>query len=212
MVFSKTCDMIFSTDLYYLDSVKSMERRTKGSGDKLIIKGANTKKPKCWKELLSNDENKHQLIKLMLNVWQTNLTASHLRNRSLILICEEAAFHLHGTDGKNTNSQKASGLKSSQEETDTRVLLYCMYTKQKGYKNVRIRTPVSDIFFICLHYAKTELQGLNVFIDIGNGKSRRLIDVTGYASSLSIGRYSTLLGCMLSLDVTLSVVLKELEK
>ena len=42
-----------------------------GSGDKLI-KGANTKKPKCWKEFLSNDENKHQLIKLILNVWQTN--------------------------------------------------------------------------------------------------------------------------------------------
>ena len=87
-----------------------------------------------------------------------------------------------------------------------------MYAKQKGYKNVRIRTPDSDIFFICLHYAKTELQGLNVFIDIGNGKNRRLIDVTGYASSLSIGRYSTLLDCMLSLDVTLSVVLKEFEK
>ena len=27
MVFSKTCDMIFSTDMYYSDSVKSMERR-----------------------------------------------------------------------------------------------------------------------------------------------------------------------------------------
>ena len=198
--------------MYYPDSVKSMEKCTKGSGDKLIIKGANTRKRKCWKELLSSDENKHQLIKLMLNVWQTNLTASHLRNRSLILICEEAAFHLHGTDDKNTNSQKASELKSSQEETDTRVLLCCMYAKQKGYKNVRIRTPDSDIFFICLHYAKTELQGLNVFIDIGNGKNRRLIDVTGYASSLSIGRYSTLLDCMLSLDVTLSVVLKEFEK
>ena len=72
----------------------------------------------------------------------------------------------------------------SQEETDTRVLLCYMYAKQKGYKNVRIRIPDSDIFFICLHYAKTELQGLNVFIDIGNGKNRRLIDVTGYASSL----------------------------
>ena len=79
-----------------------------------------------------------------------------------------------------------SGLKSSQEETDTHVILYCMYAKQKGFKNVRIRTPDSDIFFICLHYAKTELQGLDVFIDIGNGKNRRLIDVTGHASGLSI--------------------------
>ena len=48
MVSSKTCDMIFSLDMYYPDFVKSMERRTRGSGDKLI-KGANTKEPKCWK-------------------------------------------------------------------------------------------------------------------------------------------------------------------
>ena len=92
MVSSKTCDMIFSTDMYYPDSVKSMERRRRGSAHKLIVKGANTKKPKCWKEFLSNDENKHQLIKLMLNIWQTNLTALHLTNRSLILICKEEAF------------------------------------------------------------------------------------------------------------------------
>ena len=91
-----------------------MERRRRGSGDKLIIKGASTKKPKCWKGFLSNDENKHELIKLMLNVWQTNLTAFHLTNQSLILICKEEAFHLHNTDGKNTNSHKVSELKSSQ--------------------------------------------------------------------------------------------------
>ena len=44
----------------------------------------------------------------MLNVWQTNLTASYLTNRSLILICEEETFYLHSTDGKSTNSHKVS--------------------------------------------------------------------------------------------------------
>ena len=71
---------------------------------------------------LSNHKNKHQLTKLMLNVQQTNLTASHLTNRSLTLICEEEAFCLHSTDGKTTNAQKVSELKSSQEETDTCVI------------------------------------------------------------------------------------------
>ena len=93
----------------------------------------------------------------MLNVRQTNLTALHLTNQNLILICEEEAFHLHSTDGKNINSHKVSELKSPQEKAETKAL-------QKGYKNVHIRTPDSDIFFICLYYAKTELQGLNVFI------------------------------------------------
>ena len=95
----------------------------------------------------------------MLNIWQTNLTASHLTNQGLILICEEEAFHLYSTNGKNTNSQKVSELKSSREETDARIILYCMYAKEKGYKNVCIRTPDSDIFFICLPYPKTKLQG-----------------------------------------------------
>ena len=57
-----------------------------------------------------------------------------------------------------------------------------------------MRTPDSDIFFICLYYAKTELQGLNVFIDTGNGNNIRFFDVTGYASGLSIERCSALLG------------------
>ena len=35
MVSLKTCDMIFSTDMYYPGSVKSMERRRKGIRDKL---------------------------------------------------------------------------------------------------------------------------------------------------------------------------------
>ena len=42
-----------------------------------------------------------------------------------------SAFHLHSTDGKNTNSHKLLELKSSQEETNTRVILYWIYAKQK---------------------------------------------------------------------------------
>ena len=38
------------------------------------------------------------------------------------------------------------------------------------------------------------MQGLNAFIDTGNGNNRRLIDVTEYASGLSIERCSGLLG------------------
>ena len=66
--------------------------------------------------------------------------------------------------------------------------------KAKRLQKFRIRTPDSDIFFICLYYAKTELQGLNVFIDTGNGNNIRFFDVTGYASGLSIERCSALLG------------------
>ena len=73
--------------------------------------------------MLERIKNKHQLRKLMLTVWQTNLTASHLTKQNLILICEQEAFHLHSAYCKNTNSHKVSELKSSQEQTDSRVIL-----------------------------------------------------------------------------------------
>ena len=74
MVSSKTCDIIFSTDISHPNSVKlidrcrrgSGDRRKRGKGDKLIIKDTNTKEPKYWKYFLSNYENKRQLIKLIL--------------------------------------------------------------------------------------------------------------------------------------------------
>ena len=46
----------FIADFYHPNSVKSMERRRRRSRDKLIIKGASTKKPKFCKEFLSKDE------------------------------------------------------------------------------------------------------------------------------------------------------------
>ena len=58
----KTGDVVFSTDQYLHGSVKSMERRRRGCGEKLILKGEATKKPQDWKLFLSNDENKIQFI------------------------------------------------------------------------------------------------------------------------------------------------------
>lgn len=72
---SKNCDVIFSTDMYREDYVKSMERSRWGSSEKLIIKGPSTKRPRRWKAFLSNDENKQQVIQILLKVWKTNETS-----------------------------------------------------------------------------------------------------------------------------------------
>ena len=41
--------VIFSTDMYMPNSVKSMERLRRGTSNKILIGGAKTKKPKEWK-------------------------------------------------------------------------------------------------------------------------------------------------------------------
>ena len=59
--------MIFSTDMYHPNSVKAVERLRRGSAAKLIVGGENTKKPKEWKSFLTNNENKKQLIEVLLS-------------------------------------------------------------------------------------------------------------------------------------------------
>ena len=38
-------------------------------------------------------------------------------------------------------------MNSTQEETDSLVILYLKYDKEKEYENVKVRSPDSDVFF-----------------------------------------------------------------
>ena len=46
---SQNINVIFSTNMYQEDSVKSMERNRRGSSEKLLLQGENTKTPADWK-------------------------------------------------------------------------------------------------------------------------------------------------------------------
>ena len=84
--------MIFNTDMYRPDSVKAVERLRKGSAAKLIVGGENTEKPKEWKPFLTNNENKKQLIEVLLAVWSINSFKDSIRDRVVIPICESETY------------------------------------------------------------------------------------------------------------------------
>ena len=63
-------------------------------------------------------------------------------------------------------------LRSNQEETDTRIVLYIQFAAQKGFQSVVVRTPDTDIFFILLHHSHNV--STTIYVDIGTGKKRRL--------------------------------------
>lgn len=176
-------DVVFSTDQYFPDSVKSMERRRRGCGEKLVLKGEATKKPADWKSFLANDENKIQLIRLLLKVWSSHQYAPKLQGRQLIFICEEKAFLITSTDGKKTTKVEIPSLCSTQEETDSRIILYLNYARDKEYKFVRVKSPDSDIFFILLHYVGSSSETVILF-DTGTGNKQRLINVSQLAGDL----------------------------
>ena len=82
-------------------------------------------------------------------------------------------------------------LYSTQEETDTRVVLYLHHAVSLGYKNAVVRTPDTDIFIILLYHAHNI--ALTVFLDTGTGKNRRLINISELAECYGADYCNTLL-------------------
>ena len=189
----KKVDVIFSTDMYKADSVKSMERTRRGHGDKLLIQGENTKKPADWKSFLANSENKTQLVQVMSKAWNNDAYAKQLQGRRVVLVSECNAYIYTSDNGNTTVKTRLEELESNQEETDTRVVLYSLYAKEQGYQTVQVRSPDSDIFFILLHYI-SELDGITVLFDTGSGIRRKLLNVSEMSQSYTIEYRAALLG------------------
>lgn len=71
---------------------------------------------------------------------------------------------------------------STQEETNTRVVLYCKHAENKGYKFVKVKRPDSDILFILLHHAHS-LINVTILFETGTGNKQRLLNVTEIANN-----------------------------
>ena len=71
-------------------------------------------------------------------------------------------------------------------------MLYLKYAAKLGYKSAVVRTPDTDIFVILLFHAKTI--GLTIFLDIGTGKHRQIVNVTQMAESMGADKYKMVLG------------------
>ena len=88
-------NFFFSTDSYFKDSVKAMERLRRGVSQKYIVDGPATRKPSDFKLFLANDDNKRQLCQLLLKVWGSDEAAARLQKcGTAILVVEGRAYQL----------------------------------------------------------------------------------------------------------------------
>ena len=174
----KKSDVVFSTDMYYPDSVKAVERRRHDCAGKLVLQGELTKRPGDWQTLLTNDEHKLQLTRLVLRVLGDDEIADKYKNRKLILIAEGHAYSFKSDDQtQHTIVQELTSLYSNQEETDSRVVLYCKYAYAHGNEHVRVHSPDTDIFFILIHHVVKTLP-CTIYFDTGTGNNKHLINIT----------------------------------
>ena len=196
-------DVIFSTDSYHPNSIKSQERLRRGVSEKLHISGTSTRKPADMKVFLQNDENKAQLFDMLLKVWVSDDAVEKLEGHQVTLVVNGVAHQLQA-DGNKCKMSEIHTLRSNQEETDTRIILYLQHAEKEGYQSAVVRSPDSDIFFILLYYAH-QLQ-ITVFFDTGTGKHRRLLNITETAQHLGKQYTDALLGiyCFTGEDCTSS--------
>ena len=159
-----------------------MEQQHRGCGEKLVLKGYATKRPTDWKSFLANEKNKVQFIRLLLKSWCNDKYAARLHGRRLVFICNGKA-HLTSTDGSRIVHEELLLLNSSQEETDSRIILYLNYAKERGYQFAPGKSPDSEVFFILLHCAAS-LVDMLVLFDTGSGNKQRLINVSELSAEL----------------------------
>ena len=128
------------------------------------MKGANTKKPRDWKAFLCNEENKEQLIGPMHTCWSELVQD----DRRVLLIKNGEAFDI-------AKEEHIPDLRSNQEETDSRVVLYLIDAAEQGYQYARVRSPDSDIFWILLYHVRKI--DITILFDAGHGNKKRLINI-----------------------------------
>ena len=115
-----------------------------------------------------------------------------MKDKQFILIVDGHAYEF-ASDGSVAKTKEVPSLLSNQEETDTRVILYCLHAKEQGYKAAVVRSPDSDICFILLHYAE-QLKPLVTYFETGKKGNRRLINITELAGDLTPRYCEALIG------------------
>ena len=96
-------NFVFSTDSYHADSIKerSQERLWRGFSQRYIIDSPATRKPTDFKLFLANEDNKTQLCKLLLCIWESRTAVSRLEKcGTAVTVAENKAYLLESSDGE----------------------------------------------------------------------------------------------------------------
>ena len=191
----KSTDVHFVTDRYLHNSIKSTERSRRGDSEAnlFLIGGPSTKLPRDWKLFLSSGENKINLMKLILQEWESDKYASVLQNKRIFFVVENTCVQLSSEDGITTDSKPMHELNSSQEEADTKLILHCLYAAQHATtEELVVRSPDTDVFLLLLAFSKRIASPW--LFDTGTGNSRRLLNITDLSNKLSQDMCDALLG------------------
>ena len=130
--------------------------------------------------------NKKQLFDMLLSVWSSDEVASKYEGEKFVVLVVNGVAHKLTSESGVVKNTEIHSLRSNQEESGTRFILYLRYAQDQNFDCGVIRSADSDVFFILLHYAKDFT--IPIYLDT----FRKLIDISGLSKSLS-PYYSTVL-------------------
>ena len=118
-------------------------------------------------------------------MWSSDSQAIKFVGRSVVLICEGKYFKLKSLDGVHTVREELAEIDSTQEESDSRIVLYCQYATKQGYKYVTVKSPDTDVFFILVYY-EMRIENIGILFETGRGNKSRLLDITAFSKEMSV--------------------------
>lgn len=150
---------------------------------------------------MGNDDNKTQLLKLLLDQWKTTKYAPALHGRFFHFVLGEICYRLTSPDGKTVEVFQVDSLSSTQEEADTRIILHCIHVRDTEPDNttILVRSPDTDVLVLLMHFSSQINR--SVLFDNGVGNKRRLLSVPDLAQHMGtqicsiLPAYHALTGC-----------------
>jgi len=174
-------------DAYPEISIKNVERdrRSAAASGSLTTKirtGAQ-KVDQQLKKSLRSGAFKAALTQFLLQEWSSKKYASRLEKQALFVTAGDQCFRLKANDGMTeVIKAEVAGLRCTQEEADTRMLLNAAHTADHGAPGVVIKSPDSDVAVIALsvsHQIKTQL-----IFRTGTQHRTRYLDLTAIGQRL----------------------------
>ena len=164
-------------DTYRMDSIKSAERKKRGSSSKVTIKSAKSKIPRDFSSFMQNNDNKSRLIDIIFDTIIENKVDCLQKVRARkILMSRDGECH----EITQSTARCLVHLSNNQEEADTKVTLHTMDALNMDESTkVHLRSPSGDTDILVLAIALVSTPN-RVYYDYGAGKNRKCVRLDQY--------------------------------
>ena len=158
-------NLIYITcDTYRDISLKSLERKSRGSSPNFLIRSAQVRIPADFQSFLCNGDNKERLFCLIESTWTEKRYL--LGNRVIYFARSESCLKI-----SNEGTEVITELKTNHEEVDTRISYLVQHAIQNNIRisEICVRSPSGDIDILVILIGSYGSVDQYIVVDNGTG-------------------------------------------